>query len=558
MGRGGAVLGAIGFVARRAALGALDGIVTAPPLRWTWAGPSREELVQVLDDFRPADRDSILDMMAGRYVLASRLVDTQGLSPFAMTGVPDDWAAALRGFAWLRHFREARNDGERSFARMLTLDWIGREGRFRRPGWSVALTARRVLNWLRHLNLLTEDATPEQRKTLLRALGVQIQWLRLRSRLAGNALDRLWAAIALAAAAASDERPKNEIAARMARLLRLLEAQLDPDGLHLTRSADVQVQLLTELETLRQALLRDRSEAIGTLGETVEAMHRALDGISLAGGEPAYFNGTGQLPHDLIVALGVQNGARFGRSGTVGGYGRLMAGESVVVADGGLVPPLEFAGSAHAGALAFEFAHGADLIVGNCGPAPADLGKEGIVFRRGAAHSTVVINHASAGRLSRRGALAGRLRPDGDLPPEVALGGDGDGLVLVTHGFERRFGVTIERRLTLLSAGQTLVGQDRLTRAGKGRQALRATARLHLALGTTVSRSAGEDVLRLRLASGAVWTFLWEGATARIEDSVRQSAYFGLNRTHQIVLETEVTDGHEIAWIFTREDGTGE
>jgi uncharacterized heparinase superfamily protein len=552
------VLGAIKFVARRAALGALDRIVTAPPLRWTWAGPSREELVQVLDDFRPADRDSIVDMMAGRYVLASRLVDTQGLSPFAMTGVPEDWAAALRGFAWLRHFREARNDGERSFARMLTLDWIGREGKFRRPGWSVALTARRVLNWLRHLNLLIEDATPEQRKTLLRALGVQIQWLKFRSRLAGDALDRLWAAIALTAAAVSDERPKNEIAARMARLHRLLETQLDADGLHLTRSAELQVQLLTELETLRQALLRDRSEAIGTLGEAVEAMHRALDGISLTGGEPAYFNGTGQLPHDLIVALQVQSPARFGRSGTLGGYGRLMAGESVVVADGGLVPPLEFAGAAHAGALGFEFSHGADLIVGNCGPAPADLGKEGIVFRRGAAHSTVVINHASAGRLSGRGVLAGHLRSDGDPSPEVAVSADGDGLVLVTHGFERRFGVTIERRLTLLSAGQTLVGQDRLTRTGKGRQAPRATARFHLALGTTITRSAGEDVLRLRLASGAVWSFLWESATARLEDSVRQSAYFGLNKTRQIVLETEVTDGHEIAWIFTLEDGAGE
>jgi uncharacterized heparinase superfamily protein len=556
MGRGGGVLGAIGFVARRAALGALDRIVTAPPLRWTWAGPSREELVAVLDDFRPTDRDSILDMMAGRYVLAARLIDTQGLSPFAMIGAPDDWSAALRSFSWLRHFREARNPGERSFARMLALDWIGREGKFRRPGWGVALTARRVLNWLRYLNLLTEEATPEQAKTLLRSLGVQIQWLKFRSRFAATPLDRLWAALALAAAAASDERRQSELADRMARLLALLHAQLDADGLHLTRNAEVHLQLLTELETLRQALLRDRSEAIGTLGETVEAMHRALDGVSLAGGEPAYFNGTGQLPHDLIVALQVQSPARFGRSGTLGGYGRLVAGDSVVVADGGLVPPLEFAAAAHAGALAFEFSHGPDLIVGNCGPAPVDLGKEGIAFRQGAAHSTVVIGNASAGRLGARGPLAGRLRPDGG-PPGVEMSADGDGLVLVTHGFERRFGVTIERRLTLLSEGQTLVGQDRLSHTGRKRQAPPATVRFHLALGTTVSRSADEDMLRLRLASGAVWTFLWEGATARIEDSVRQSAYFGLNKTRQIVLDTDVTDGHEIAWIFTLEDGAG-
>jgi uncharacterized heparinase superfamily protein len=546
------VLGASKFVARRAILNALDRIVTLPPLRWIWAGASREELAEVLGEFRPTDRDSIAEMMAGRYLLASRLVDTAGLSPFAMSDEPPDWMEALRSFSWLRHFREARDAGERSFARTLALDWIAREGKFRRPGWGVALTARRVLNWLRHLKLLTEDATPEQRKTLLKSLGMQVQWLRLRSRLTSDPVARLLAAIALAAAAASDERPKTDIAGRLDRLERLLDTQIDADGLHLSRSAKVQLQVLAELETLRQALLRDKAEEIGALSETVDQMHRALDGISLSTGEPGYFNGTGQLPHDLVVAVQVLSPARFHKSGTVGGYGRLMAGDSVVVADSGATPPLDFAGEAHAGALAFEFSHGAELVVGNCGPAPADLVQQSLLFRQGAAHSSLVVNDASAGRLSARGPLAGRLRPDG-RPGSVVMSEDGSGLVLATHGFERRFGVSVERRLTLLSEGETLVGQDRLHRTGRARRAPRATARFHLALGTTVSRSGEEDVLRLRLASGAVWTFLWEGATMRIEDSVRQSAYFGLNRVRQIVLETEVSGEQEIAWIFTLE-----
>lgn len=544
--------GALRFVARRAGLGVVDGIVAAPPLRWTWAGPSREELAEVLGEFRPLDRDTISEMMAGRYVLASRFVDTRGLSPFALDEAPADWMAALRSFSWLRHFGEARSDGDRSFARLLALDWIAREGKFRRPGWGVGLTARRVLNWLRHLKLLLEEATPEQRKTLLRSLGMQVQWLKVRSRFTGDPLARLLAAIALAAVATSDERPKTDIVERMARLDRLLKEQIDADGLHLSRSAAVQLRLLTELETLRQALRREQPEQLGGLGETVDRMHRALDGISLSTGETGYFNGAGQQPHDLVVAVQVQSPARFRNSGTVGGYGRLVAGSSVVVADSGAVPPLDHAGEAHAGALAFEFSHGAELIVGNCGPAPADLAHEALLFRQPAAHSSLVINASSPARLSGRGPLAGRLRPDG-APGTVAMNQDGSGLILATHGFERRFGTTVERRLTLLSAGETLVGQDRLSRKGRARQVLTATARFHLALGTTLTRNGEEDVLRLRLASGAVWTFLWEGATMRIEDSVRQSAYFGLNRIKQIVLEAEIEDGHEIAWIFTLE-----
>jgi len=103
----------------------------------------------------------------------------------------------------------------------------------------------------------------------------------------------------------------------------------------------------------------------------------------------------------------------------------------------------------------------------------------------------------------------------------------------------------------LMAEGKTLVGQDRLMAAGNSRPGGDAILRFHLALGTTLERGEEDDVLRLRLASGAIWTFLWEGADMRIEDSVRQSSYFGFHRIKQIVLESPVEDAHEIAWIFT-------
>jgi hypothetical protein len=41
----------------------------------------------------------------------------------------------------------------------------------------------------------------------------------------------------------------------------------------------------------------------------------------------------------------------------------------------------------------------------------------------------------------------------------------------------------------------------------------------------------------------------------RVEDSVRQSAYFGFHRTRQIVLDVLVGDVHEVSWIFTLDEG---
>ena len=44
------------------------------------------------------------------------------------------------------------------------------------------------------------------------------------------------------------------------------------------------------------------------------------------------------------------------------------------------------------------------------------------------------------------------------------------------------------------------------------------------------------------------------GAEMRVEDSVRQSAYFGFRRTRQIVLDALVADTDEVSWIFTLDE----
>ena len=536
------------FVARRTLWSLADRFVTNPAIRWTWTGPSSDEIQGGLPEFRPTDRETVLEMMQGRYLLSSKLVDTHGVSPFSVEVDHEDWQDDLQAFAWLRHFRDARTDEERRFARTLTLDWIGREGSFDRSTWALSLTARRVLNWLRHYNILMEGASLEQSQQISRSLSTQISSLKLRSSLATDPVDALLVALALTGVALCADRPDAEVIGRIHRAERLIEQQIDEDGLHRTRSAKVQIQILIELITVRQALRRDYEQYANEFNDMAESMQRSLDAISLGTGEPGYFNGTGQMPHDLIVAVQAQSPARARQTGTLGGYGRLIAGRSIVVADSGLVPDPEYAQHAHASALAFEFSHGRDLVVGNCGPAPSGY-EDGLLFRQGIAHSAPTINALSAAAIPTSGPMAGRLVQIGK-PNEIEAHASDDSLILACHGYVERFGVSIERHLTLLPEGMSLVGQDRFVRH-RHRVSGGAAIRFHLAHQTEVQVT--DDLIRLRLNSGAIWTFLWEGAELRIEDSVRQSAYFGFHRTKQLVLETLVADANEVSWIFTLE-----
>ena len=46
------------FLARRTMLSAADHIVTNPLIRWTWTGPSNDDLIGALAEFRPTDRET--------------------------------------------------------------------------------------------------------------------------------------------------------------------------------------------------------------------------------------------------------------------------------------------------------------------------------------------------------------------------------------------------------------------------------------------------------------------------------------------------------------------
>ncbi|HEY4199687.1 MAG TPA: heparinase II/III family protein [Devosiaceae bacterium] len=533
------------FLARRWSLGAADFAASMPLVRWTWRSLSDDRFEGALPEFRPTDVETIIDMMQGRYLLASKLVDTGGISPFAVRADNEDWLSSLHSFSWLRHFREARDDGSRRFARTLVFDWIGRHGRFDRRTWATGLCAQRVMNWLRHYSLLVEGATPEQTAAIGRTLGAQIQSLRMRAGFTAEPADAALASMAVVGAALSVEKD-DAVARRVARLKRLLDRQISADGLHRSRNAKTQLALLVELSTVHQALMREHRELAAGLSPALDLMHKAFDRQVLGSGEPAYFNGSGQLPHDIVVAVQAQGLDRqyVPRSAIGDGYIRLQEGGGVIVADGGMVPPLDYAGEAASGALGFEFSYGRDLVIGNCGPAPAELSHSKALFRRGIAHSAPTINAESA---VEEGGHGSRLRQRGPLP-ELSLDAKEPTLIARTFGFEHRFGVALERRLTLLSEGRTLVGQDRMI-GGKGQTSGLCTLRFHLAPGAEVLPL--DNSLLVRLSNGSEWTFLWEGAEVHEEESVRQSAYFGLHRTRQIILEAPVAAGTEIAWIFT-------
>ncbi|MCS6762645.1 MAG: heparinase II/III-family protein [Candidatus Devosia symbiotica] len=75
-------------------------------------------------------------------------------------------------------------------------------------------------------------------------------------------------------------------------------------------------------------------------------------------------------------------------------------------------------------------------------------------------------------------------------------------LTLTTAGYARRFGIDLERLITLLSGSTTLIGQDRMIAHGNPSGLL--AIRFHLASGVQLQRNCGEGIVRLMLPNGAI------------------------------------------------------
>lgn len=545
------------YLARAAASTVADRAVSSPLYRWTWRPLTGAQYVARLPEIRPADALSAGDMMRGKYLLGGRLVETGGVSPFSVASDDAEWKAELHSFAWLRHFAETRSGAEREFARTLVLDWIGRFGRFERAAWRNVLTARRVHNWLTHFDLITANASERQQSIVARCLSAQVHALEQRGRLDTDPEGKLGAAIALLAVALSHEEGDGPVAARTARLVGRLTDQLDTDGLHRSRSARVQFELLQYLVPVRLALVKASPDAARPLAAQIERMHVALARQTLTTGEPAYFNGTGQMPLEMLLAVQSHGGQRsegdYIRAAS--GYGLIQAGRGKLIADGGAIPPPDYAAHMHAGALAFEFSYGNALIVGNCGPAPARLGREAKAFRGSAAHSTLDMPAVSAARFGVGPLVGGRAfaRSRGF---RIKVDAPNTSLEMGTTAYVARYGLRHGRALSLIDGGRTLIGQDMLSQVRKGAaEAVAFTLRFHLGPGVSAEPADNQGLVRLSVKGAEPWVFLWEGAEAAIEPSVRQSLHHGMIETEQIVLRGLVAGRHEIAWSFALQSG---
>jgi uncharacterized heparinase superfamily protein len=538
-------------------------------LRWIHGGPlfrlrpqagGSARLLIAPQDLRTADETNAADIYGGRFLFSGHLVETHGASPFELEGEHLDWQRELHGFGWLRDLRAADSRISRQNARALANDWLKHCNRWHAVGWEVPVVTRRVMSWLAHSPFILEDGDHDFYNRFLRSLTRQVGYLRRTINETHDGVERLQAALAIAAACVSISGQGRYVRQSIRRLDQELNRQILTDGGHISRNPRAIIEILADLLPVRQAFVAQGLELPEVMLQSVDRMMPMMRFFRHGDGAFAHFNGMGSTPNDLVATIMAYDDARGSPPSNVPhtGYQRLSGGTSVVLLETGKPPPLTVSEEAHAGCLSFEFSSGLQRIIVNCGVSGRSNDMWRRVSRSTAAHSTATVEDTSSCRFLTDhpfGRWLGLPVVSGPAHVPVEREDDVTGVrVTASHdGYKAQFGIVHTRDMRLSGDGTVLDGIDSLSVDAKGSELGEQYAirfHLHPAVKPSLLRSGTAVLLVCR--DGEAWEFDAPGCELALEESIYLSDVYGHRATMQIVLYGRVHDSQSMVWQFRR------
>lgn len=543
---------------------ALSRSLSLPFFLWRYGGAPADQLLIVPQDLRTADPSFWREVEAGYFGLAGSIAVLKRLSPFDIEPPAPAWARALHGFGWLLHLEAAEEMTAREMARQLVMEWVERHQAPGGVAWRADVSARRLISWLSHANLLLDGAEPRIYDAVAASLGLQVKRLAAKWRDSPQGHPRLLTLAALVLADLCVAGHDRELDGAQRAFSAELSRQILPDGGHLSRDPAVIVELLLDLLPLHQCFNARGKPPPKTLTVSIRRMLLMLRYLRLGDGLLARFNGMGVpspaclatvLAYDDAMVAGL---ARAGHSN----YVRLERGNCVVLMDTGSPPPLEYACGAHAGCLSFEMTSGNRLLFANGGaPGPADADWLAAA-RATASHNTLCLADTASAELIRDAKLEALI---GGMPirfPDAVKTtlSDVDGAARVDavhNGYAKRFGLLHRRMVTFAADGRLIEGVDRMEAApglAEGASELPYAIHFHLHPDATCYHADPGVAAEIVLRNEHQWRFAVEGAYLSIEESVFFSDSSGPRPASQIVLRGSAFAGTEIRWRAAARD----
>jgi len=533
--------------------------------------PSKPRLLGTVDSPLRGDRAAGIALRAGHFLVhgVKAPIAQMDFKPVAKLTPP--FERTVHGFAWLRDLAACapREQCTATAERVLSA-WLAANAKpgaksFKGAAWQIENAGLRLLGWLVHAPVILSGDGKLRARTLA-AMESTARWLDRNVTKAPDGLGQVagWTAIVAAGLLLPDGKPRRLYGE--AGLIRALGELVADDGGALSRSPLAQmdaITLLTDLKACYRAVRRDPPQAI----DAMQAMLvPPLLGLTHGDGGLGSWQGAGAVSAERIAALIAASGVRTRplKEARQWGYQRATGGKAVLQLDAAPPPLAKHARSGCASTLAFEFSHGPQRLVVNCGGAAFAGGQVPVRIEQGlratAAHSTLVLDDANSTAVLLHGKL-GKGVGEVEIDRRVMQIGDASATRLeASHdGYVPRHGLVHRRILILRDDGSELRGEDLLVPAGKQgkRGKIGFAIRFHIGPGIELGLSDDGKGAGLALPDGSYWQFrlgqVGEGVTLGIEESLWVDGQGRPQPIEQLVIQGMTPrSGGSFAWLLKK------
>lgn len=531
---------------------------------------ARTRLTATVTNTLPGDAAAGKALRAGHFLVhgfKSAIADTA----FSGPRLSPSFERLVHGFRWLR---DLESGGQRSqctqVAERILGTWLAANPKpDGTPAWDVGNVGHRLLNWMVHAPLLLSGQDRAFRNTALRAIDDTARWLDRHVGKADNRLSEVagWCALVATGLIMADGKARRLFGE--AGLVRALGELVSDDGGVLSRSPLCQIEAIELLESLRACYEAVRAEPLPQIATMQGLLVPPLLALLHGDGGLGNWQGAGAIDHlrieSLVKATGVR--ARPLRDARQWGYQRATAAKAVLQFDAGPPPVARHARDGCASTLAFEFSHGHDRLIVNCGGAAFAGGLIPLRLEQGlratAAHSTLTIDDFNSTAVLINGRLGSgvsevevdrrTLSPDGTGPN--SSGGGATRIEASHNGYVGRYGLTHRRILILRDDGSELRGEDLLVPAGrKGKRGTIGVAlRFHLGPHIEIAASSDGKGVTLALPDGSLWQFRSGRDAISIEESLWADGQGRPFATRQLVIAAKVPrSGESFSWLLKK------
>jgi len=525
------------------------------------------------------DKAKANDLLAGQFYFAGQLLD---VGPWTTPAPSRRFAGWLHEFDWLQDLIAGGTPEHHAKARVYVDGWIETYGKGNEFVSDPTRLARRLFNWLAlwsptlcapgmegaDMSLGAKAKVIEHRRS-----NIVRQLTTLRGSLKGlpPGLPRLTAGCALALGGARLADGKTQYLERGLDLLDdELPLQILPDGGHISRSPEATANALKELLVLDTILANRGLEGSKELSRAIDRLAPMVAFFRRSSGELAPFNGGGEghaksIGEMLKVAPG--SSKAFGYGPHIG-FQRLEANETIALIDTGEAPPRPFDTRAHMAPLALDLSTAEGPLITSCGFNPEQPENWARPIRAAAAHSTLVLDNRSPGRLLKSD---WKRRVVGDAvdcvagPVKATRKEQETGIWLESHhaGYLGIYGLSHRRRLFMPTDGHDIRGEDSLFSPMDSvpirRDQVPFSIRFHVHPTVRVSLSQDNASALLVVNGRAGWRFRTDGGQVFLEDSVYLAAGTTPVKTQQLVIYGDAfcdSDGesrsNRVRWSFRK------